>query len=68
MYGQSYIRRLSSTPKKKDPDVVNRSRSNTWRCARCGKRFQVHIPDEDHDGNVACEDCSRSLQTLEDAI
>jgi len=52
---------LSSTTQIKDPDDVNRSRPNTWRCVKCGKRFQAHIPDEDYDGNAICEDCSRKL-------
>ncbi len=60
MDGQSYIRRLSSTPRKKDPEV-NRSRLNTWRCAICGKRFQARIPDEDYDGNAVCRDCGKKL-------
>jgi len=42
MNDQSYIRKLSSTPWKKDPDV-NRSRLNTWRCGMCGKRFKITI-------------------------
>ncbi len=61
MDGQGYVRRLSNTPRKKDPEDVNRSRLNTWMCGMCGKRFQTHIPNEDYDGNAICGDCSRQL-------
>jgi len=58
--GQSYMRRLSSAPRKKDPDV-NKPGLNTWTCGKCGKKFQAQIPYEDYDGNAICEDCWNNL-------
>ncbi|MBU7028102.1 MAG: hypothetical protein HXS48_14305 [Theionarchaea archaeon] len=58
--GQSYMRRLSSTSQKKNPDV-NKSGLNTWACGKCGIRFKARIPYEDYDGNAICEDCWNNL-------
>ncbi|MBU7030588.1 MAG: hypothetical protein HXS48_26885 [Theionarchaea archaeon] len=58
--GQSYMRRLSSTPRKKDPDVNNPG-LNTWTCGKCGIKFQAQIPYEDYDGHAICEDCWNNL-------
>ena len=58
--GQSYMRRLSNAPQKKDPDV-NKSGINTWTCGKCGIKFQAQIPYEDHDGSAICKDCWNNL-------
>ncbi|MBU7026194.1 MAG: hypothetical protein HXS48_04565 [Theionarchaea archaeon] len=60
MDGQNYIRRLSSTPQTKDPDV-NTSRLNTWTCGKCGKKFQAQTPYEDDDGHAICKDCWKKV-------
>ena len=58
--GQSYIRRLSSTPQTKDPDA-HTSRLNTWTCCMCGKKFQAQNPYQDHSGHAICEDCWKKV-------
>jgi len=58
--GQSYIRRLSHTPQKKDSDA-HTSRLNTWTCGMCGKKFQAQNPYQDNSGHALCKDCWKKV-------
>lgn len=57
---EGFMRKLTNAMTE-NSDQSNKPRLNTWRCGRCGVKFQAHIPDKDHNGNTICENCRKKI-------